>query len=84
MSAAQPTGAIYGAAPGAGRFEPFLPPSLHGRTAATGLKVDGRGRLFVAGLDTGRAWVYDLRMRRLVRALRAGGRGRRPFGQTSI
>ena len=69
-------GAILRAPAGARRFEPFLPPGVDGRSAATGLKVDGRGRLFAAGRSSGRAFVYDLRTRRLLRALRAPGRGR--------
>jgi len=77
-------GAVYRAAPGAERFQPFLRPGVHGRTAVTGMKVDGRGRLFVAGRDTGRAWVYDLRTRRLVRGLRAPGRGRTLINDIAI
>jgi len=37
----------------------FLPPGGDGRTAATGLKVDSRGRLFVSGAATGQMFVYD-------------------------
>jgi Cu-Zn family superoxide dismutase len=38
--------------------------------------VDARGRLFVAGRDTSRAFVYDATTGRLLRALRAPGAGR--------
>ncbi|CAA9536273.1 MAG: hypothetical protein AVDCRST_MAG30-4261 [uncultured Solirubrobacteraceae bacterium] len=69
-------GTIYRAPAGGERFEPYLPAGGDGRTAATGLKVDARGRLFVAGRSTGRAFVYDLRSRRLLRRLDAPGRGR--------
>jgi len=37
----------------------FLPPGGDGRTSATGLKVDSRGRLFVSGAATGQMFVYD-------------------------
>jgi sugar lactone lactonase YvrE len=52
-----PTGAVYRAdiATGAGSI---LVPGQEGR-AAIGLKVDGRGRIFVAGGPTGMAFVYD-------------------------
>jgi len=69
-------GTIFRASPGAERFEEFLPPGGDGRSAATGLKVDPRGRLFVAGRSTGRLFVYDLRTRRLLRSLEAPGSGR--------
>ena len=69
-------GTIFRASPGAERFEEFLPPGGDGRSAATGLKVDPRGRLVVAGRSTGRLFVYDLRTRRLLRSLEAPGSGR--------
>jgi len=52
-----PTGAVYRAdiTTGAGSV---LVPAQEGR-AAIGLKVDGHGRLFVAGGGTGMAFVYD-------------------------
>jgi Cu-Zn family superoxide dismutase len=37
----------------------FLAPGGDGRTSATGLKVDSRGRLFVSGAGTGQMFVYD-------------------------
>ncbi len=68
-------GAIFRAAAGASEFEEFLPAGADGRTAATGLKVDPRGRLFVAGRTTGRLFVYDLDTRELVTSLKAPGEG---------
>jgi sugar lactone lactonase YvrE len=37
----------------------FLAPGGDGRTTATGLKVDDRGRLFVSGGASGQMFVYD-------------------------
>jgi Cu-Zn family superoxide dismutase len=37
----------------------FLPGGTDGRTAATGLKVDEEGRLYVSGAGTGQMFVYD-------------------------
>lgn len=68
-------GTIFRAAPGAAEFEEFLPPGADGRTAATGLKVDPEGRLFVAGRTTGLLFVYDLGTRELVASLKAPGEG---------
>lgn len=53
------------------RLEEFLPGGADGRTAVTGMKVDGRGRLWVAGRFTERTFVYDVRTKRLIRTLRA-------------
>jgi Cu-Zn family superoxide dismutase len=39
--------------------EVFLPGNTDGRTAAVGLKVDDQGRLFIAGGNTGKVFVYD-------------------------
>ena len=69
-------GTIFRAAGPGGRMERWLPGGRDGRTAVTGLEVDPRGRLFAAGRDTGRAFVYDTATRRLIRALRAPGSGR--------
>jgi sugar lactone lactonase YvrE len=52
-----PTGAVYRADITSGNGS-VLVPAQEGR-AAIGLKVDGRGRLFVAGGATGMAFVYD-------------------------
>jgi sugar lactone lactonase YvrE len=53
----------------------FLSGGADGRTAATGLKVDRHGRLFVSGAATGQMWVYDTRSRRLIRHFDTGLRG---------
>jgi sugar lactone lactonase YvrE len=52
-----PTGAVYRADITTGTGS-VLVPAQSGR-AAIGLKVDSRGRLFVAGGGTGKAFVYD-------------------------
>lgn len=49
--------------------EVFLPGEQDGRDAATGVKVDDQGRLWVAGRFTGRAFVYDTESGRLIKAL---------------
>jgi Cu-Zn family superoxide dismutase len=38
---------------------PFAPAGVAGRTSATGMQIDGRGRLFVAGAGTGKAFVLS-------------------------
>ncbi|MEJ7741192.1 MAG: hypothetical protein WKF73_00830 [Nocardioidaceae bacterium] len=53
----------------AGAVTPFLAGGEDGRTAATGIKVDQQGRLWAAGRDTGRAWVYDSDTGDLIQAL---------------
>jgi sugar lactone lactonase YvrE len=53
-----PTGAVYRGSLRTGEGDVFVPPQS-GR-AAIGMKVD-RGRLFVAGGNTGMAFVYDAR-----------------------
>jgi sugar lactone lactonase YvrE len=54
-----PTGAIWKGDARTGRGDVLVP----GRTgrAAIGIEVDRRNRIFVAGGDTGRAFVYDAR-----------------------
>ena len=52
-----PTGRIYRADPGTG-LGAVVVEERDGRNAI-GLKVDGRGRIFVAGGQTGKAFVYD-------------------------
>jgi Cu-Zn family superoxide dismutase len=39
--------------------EVFLEPGSDGRETAVGMKLDAAGRLFIAGGDTGRIFVYD-------------------------
>ena len=41
-----------------GELEVFLAAGTDGRTGVTGMKVDAQGRLFIAGRNTGRAFVY--------------------------
>ncbi|MQA83105.1 MAG: superoxide dismutase [Streptosporangiales bacterium] len=53
-------------------LEVFLPGGVDGRTTAIGMKVDRKGRLYVAGGATGQMWVYDLRTRMLVRRFDTG------------
>ena len=52
-------GTIYRGDLATGVVEPFLQGGEDGRTAVTGLKVDGAGRLVVCGRRTGRIFVYD-------------------------
>jgi sugar lactone lactonase YvrE len=49
--------------------EVFLEPESDGRTTAIGMEVDKEGRLFIAGGDTGRIFVYDTESADLVRRL---------------
>ncbi|MGB3635743.1 MAG: hypothetical protein WA982_17035 [Rubrobacteraceae bacterium] len=44
---------------GGGEAEVFLEGEQNDRTSAIGLALDGDGRLFVSGGDTGRMFVYD-------------------------
>jgi len=62
-------GAIYrgNIADPAGGMELFLEPGGDGRDSVTGLKEDERGRLWIAGRRTGRAFVYDTASRGLIR-----------------
>lgn len=50
-------------------LEVFLPGGRDGRTSVTGMKVDDYGRLFIAGRNTGRAFVYDASTGELIKAL---------------
>jgi Cu-Zn family superoxide dismutase len=49
--------------------EVFLEPETDGRTTAIGMEVDEGGRLFIAGGETGRIFVYDTASADLVRRL---------------
>lgn len=53
-------------------LEVFLPSGGDGRTDANGLKVDGRGRLYVAGAGSGKVFVYDTHRRALIRSFETG------------
>jgi Cu-Zn family superoxide dismutase len=55
---------------------PFLAPGADGRTTAIGMKVDDRGRLYVAGGGTGLAFVYDAATGVLIRSFPQGLPGR--------
>ncbi len=54
---------------GPGELEVFLPGGIDGRTSVTGMKVDDYGRLFIAGRNTGRAFVYNTVSGELIKAL---------------
>ena len=60
-----PSGAIYRGNVRTGQGGVFIP-GQSGR-AAIGVEVDNRNRLFVAGGPTGRAFVYNVRTRELIR-----------------
>ena len=49
--------------------EVFLEPESDGRTTAIGMEVDEEGRLYIAGGDTGRIFVYDTESADLIRRL---------------
>jgi sugar lactone lactonase YvrE len=51
------------------KAEVFLEPESDGRTTAIGMEVDEEGRLFIAGGETGRIFVYDTESADLVRRL---------------
>jgi len=63
-------GAVYrGNVRGGSReTEVFLEGGEDGRGGVTGMKVDDRGRLWIAGRTTGGAFVYDAASGRLIRA----------------
>ncbi|MEU7996545.1 superoxide dismutase [Micromonospora sp. NPDC049060] len=52
------TGAVYRGHTRSAELAPFLPAGADGRTRAAGVQVDGLGRIFVAGWDTGALFVY--------------------------
>jgi sugar lactone lactonase YvrE len=71
-----PTGAVIRVDARTGRSRVVVP-GRRGR-AATGLKVAGR-RLFVSGAGTGKAWVYNARTGRQVRAFQLAPAGQDTF-----
>ena len=52
-----------------GELEVFLEPGVDRRESVTGMKVDGEGRLWIAGRFTERAFVYDTATGELIRTL---------------
>lgn len=65
-------GTVFRGAADREEMEVFLPGGADGRTSAIGMKVDGRGRLFIAGGATGGVFVYDIGTRRLISRLDTG------------
>jgi sugar lactone lactonase YvrE len=59
-------GTIFRGQLGQGTTQVFLPPGGDGRTAAVGLRVSRRGRLYVAGGATGFIFVYNAATRALI------------------
>jgi hypothetical protein len=68
-------GTVYRGDVRGGPMQVFLPGGADGRTSVTGMKVDGHGRLYVAGAGTGRIFVYDTATGRLVRRFDNGHSG---------
>lgn len=52
-----------------GETEVFLEGGADGRGGVTGMKVDGQGRLWISGRDSGRAFVYDAGSGKLIKVL---------------
>lgn len=69
-------GTIYKMTPGKKVAQIFLPAGADGRDTANGLKVDGRGRLWVTDSTAGVS-VYDARSRRLLARFDVPGQGKR-------
>jgi Cu-Zn family superoxide dismutase len=63
-------GAVYrgNVRDGPREMEIFLEGGEDGRSGVTGMKVDERGRLWIAGRTTGRVFVYDVASGNLIRA----------------
>lgn len=68
-------GAVYRGDLRGGALDLFLPGGADGRTTVTGMKVDQRGRLYVAGAGTGQMFVYDTATGALIRSFDTGHRG---------
>lgn len=66
------SGTIYRGTTGAPSAEVFLPGGADGRTDVRGLKVDSRGRLFLAGGPTGQLFVYDIATKALLAKFATG------------
>src|SRR5215212_3938337 len=56
-------------------LEVFLPGGQDGRTRAIGLKLDDEGRLYIAGGDTGKVFIYDTASKELVSSFDAPNAG---------
>lgn len=54
------------------QLEVFLPADQANRAHAIGLQLDGRGRLYVAGGESGKMFVYDTRTKALIRSFSTG------------
>lgn len=67
-------GTVYRADVHDRRAEEFLPPGRDGRTVAGGLAADD-SRLFIAGFETGLAFVYDAETGELLRRFESGSGG---------
>ena len=65
------SGAVYrgNVRDGSGETEVFLEGGADGRRGVTGMKVDGQGRLWISGRDSGRAFVYDAGSGELIKVL---------------
>ena len=66
------SGAVYRGDVAAGTVEVFLPGGADNRTDVRGMKVDNRGRLYLAGGATARLFVYDLATKRLLAGFATG------------
>ena len=53
------TGTVYRGSVADPKLAPFLPAGSDGRTQATGIHLDGGGRIFIAGYATHTLFVYD-------------------------
>jgi sugar lactone lactonase YvrE len=65
-------GAIYSGKRGDKALKVLLPAGGDGRSTAVGMKVDGKGRLFVAGGALGRIFVYDVKKKVLISSFNIG------------
>jgi sugar lactone lactonase YvrE len=67
-----------------GATQVFLPPGGDGRTAAVGLRVSRRGRLYVAGGATGLIFVYNVATRALIGRFDTGAAPQRFLNDIAI
>jgi len=65
-------GTVFRGRVSGGPLRRFLAPGAAGRTSVTGMKVDGAGRLIVAGASTGRVFVNDAASGRLLHVFTDG------------